>query len=243
MSNVIRKQQCPKCKSLGKDNAEDNLAVYSDGHHFCYSCKYTLFPNGIEKFKNENKEIEENKHEVYLPEDVSIFYPREALDWIHKYSLTTVDLLNHNVVWSKSLERLIFPIHDEDWNLLAWIGRSFNKEPKWFGSGINKELFHILGKGKTLVLTEDIVSAIKVSKCNVLAMPLFGAFIGLDRFKRIYNLFGNEFEVKVWLDFDKRAEALKEAALGRLYGLRCSTIVTELDPKEVSYEEIKQRVG
>jgi hypothetical protein len=37
-SQVIKREQCPRCASQGKDNSHNNLAVYSDGGKFCFSC-------------------------------------------------------------------------------------------------------------------------------------------------------------------------------------------------------------
>ena len=37
-NELVRKEQCPDCKKLGKDTSEDNLAVYSDGQTHCYGC-------------------------------------------------------------------------------------------------------------------------------------------------------------------------------------------------------------
>jgi twinkle protein len=39
-SKLLTKIQCPKCASNGGDNSEDNLAVYDDGHSYCFSCQY-----------------------------------------------------------------------------------------------------------------------------------------------------------------------------------------------------------
>ena len=36
-SHVIRKEACPECRSIGNDRSGDNLAVYSDGHTYCFS--------------------------------------------------------------------------------------------------------------------------------------------------------------------------------------------------------------
>ena len=40
MSKVIEREQCPACASRGQDNSCDNLAVYDDGHKYCYACEY-----------------------------------------------------------------------------------------------------------------------------------------------------------------------------------------------------------
>lgn len=37
---VIKRQQCPECKFKKKDISKDNLAVYEDGHKYCYACGY-----------------------------------------------------------------------------------------------------------------------------------------------------------------------------------------------------------
>ena len=36
-SKVIRREACPLCTSEGHDNHQDNLAIYDDGHEFCYA--------------------------------------------------------------------------------------------------------------------------------------------------------------------------------------------------------------
>lgn len=247
-SYCIRHEGCPACAKLGKDNHKNNLAVFSDGHKFCFSCKFTVFPSGITKFKQENSEEkqEDNKKISTLPIDCDIVYPQKALDWVGKYELTKTDMWNNNVLWSNVMQRLIFPIYS-DGSLIAWQGRSFHtqdqavaKIPKWYGEGNLKDTFNILGKGTSLVLVEDIVSAIKVAKCGVMAMPLYGSFVGRERFKRLYTLFGNSVEVLVWLDYDKAKEGPKESKLGLLCGVPCSTIITKPDPKECSYEVIKE---
>jgi archaellum biogenesis ATPase FlaH len=48
MSNatVVRKQQCPACATMGRDNSQDNLVVYSDGGAHCFSCNHHVFPGG-----------------------------------------------------------------------------------------------------------------------------------------------------------------------------------------------------
>lgn len=242
ISYVIEHTQCPECAKLGKDNKRDNRAMYSDGHSYCYSCGATVFPNSVTKFKNMQTEMTNLPEPYYLPVDCDIIYPQKALDWIEQYELTKTDLLNNNVLWSESMKRLIFPIYGNG-NLLAWQGRYFGEEPnrpKWFGKGNLKDTFNILGKGDILVLTEDIISAIKVSKCGCMSMPLYGCVVGKERFKRLFQIYKNRIKIHVWLDPDKRIESIKESTLGRLYGTISSAIFSEKDPKEMTYTEIKE---
>lgn len=48
-SKVIEKTQCPKCAANGGDNSGDNLAVYDDGHKYCFACKYTEGTEGSKR--------------------------------------------------------------------------------------------------------------------------------------------------------------------------------------------------
>ena len=47
MSKVVGREQCPACASRGQDTSQDNLAVYDDGHKYCFACEY--IENGNKK--------------------------------------------------------------------------------------------------------------------------------------------------------------------------------------------------
>lgn len=245
-SHVVKQIQCPKCHSLGKDNSLDNLTIYSDGHSYCYSCGYYISPNGNERIKQFTQPKQEmHKHCVLLPEDSTNQYPQRVIDWINQYELTANTLNLHNCVWSNSMLRLLFPIFNLDGSLIAYQGRDFSlettkKRPKWYGQGNLEDTFNILGKGNILVLTEDVVSAIKVSMCGVMAMPLYGCVVGLKRFKRLKTLLKDTDEVYVWLDPDKQTEAIKEAKRGKLCGLHIHAVLSNMDPKEHPFWELKE---
>lgn len=232
---VTHRERCPNCAALGKDRSSDNLAVYEDSHKWCYSCGYFVPASGIARVKK-NTVI---KQEVTLPADSCYDYPQRALTWIEQYELTRNDLLANRVLWSEYRQRLIFPVFDET-GLLAYQGRYFGtdkSEPKWFGKGDLKNILHVIGSGDILVCTEDIISAIKVGRDSHQAMPLFGCVIGYNRFKRIKTIADR---VVVWLDPDKRKEAIVESNRGNLMGLDTRVIFSERDPKEHSFQEIKE---
>lgn len=243
-SHLIRQERCPQCAKLGRDISHDNLAVYSDSHTHCYSCGYHTYSDKVSQFnarkRTENINIPQ-KNIVILPSDCNVEYPKRCIEWIEKYELNRYDLLNNNVLWSEYKQRLIFPVYDSEKGVIAFQGRYFGekKEPKWFGKGDLKNTFNILGNSNKLCLVEDIVSALKISKVGM-AMPLYGSYIGKERFKRLYRLYGKEVEVLIWLDPDKRLESIKEAKLGTLYGLNTRVIYTEEDPKEVKLSRIKE---
>jgi hypothetical protein len=241
-STLVRQEQCPFCAREGRDRSHNNLAVYSDGHSYCFG-GHGLISGGdkITQYKG-GVDFPVVHHEVVLPEDCSADYPQRCIDWVGQYELTVNDLLSHNVLWSEQWQRLIFPIFGSEGRLLAWQGRYFGEEQgrgKWFTTGDVKTVFNILGEGDTFVLVEDIVSAIKVSR-YVSAMPLYGCSVGSERFSRLSKICPRTSKFLVWLDPDKRKEAVTEARRGRLQGLDVSPIFSDKDPKEMTYEQIKE---
>jgi twinkle protein len=52
-SKLIRREQCPRCKEEGHDNSHDNLAVYDDGHSYCFRCGYMVGKDTLEEFTYE----------------------------------------------------------------------------------------------------------------------------------------------------------------------------------------------
>lgn len=243
-SYVVKKERCPKCAGLGKDTKGDNLVSYSDGHSYCFSCGYTLNGDGakLSQYYKNNQPLTFPKHEVFLPSDCSFDYPQQAVEWVGQYEIEKPTLMKHRVMWSQSKERLCFPIIGSENEFLAYVGRNFNRskgEPKWISFGNLNDTLHIIGvDNQPLVMCEDIVSAIKLSKF-VQAMPLFGVHIGETRFKRIYRTIQKGLQCIIWLDPDMRIKAVKQSALGSSMGLNMRTLFTDKDPKEHSYDELK----
>ena len=63
-NTLVRKEQCPSCAKLGKDNSKDNLAVYSDGQTHCYACGEHGFVEHTNKpIQITEKEDDSWKHE------------------------------------------------------------------------------------------------------------------------------------------------------------------------------------
>lgn len=238
-STVLYKTRCPDCAELGKDRSGDNLAVYSDGHSYCYSCGYHT-SSDIRRLKSPKKVIQP----VELPEDISNTIPPEPTKWLLKYF--TYQDIPTNTWWSESKQYLIFPIYDDNLkspSLLAYQARYFGdnpKHPKWVGYGITDLLFHIIGKttdSSSICLVEDIISAYKVGHIHT-CMPIFGSHIGLSRLAKL-KLLGYT-KVYIWLDYDKRSEAILEASLGASIGLDTQVIHTTLDPKDYNFLDIQK---
>ena len=236
MSHCIEHTQCPECVKLGKDRSGDNLAIYDDGSQYCFCCGFSRQANGMQKLR---KATPRANREIQLPFDSTNELPLCALEWLKKYSLTDLEIQIHNILWSDHWKRLIFP-YIIDGNLIAWQGRSFDTQSKakWFSQGNIHEFLHIVGNTKAdrIVLTEDVISAIRVARQgNLCAMPIFGSHVSTKtilRLKRYYDT------MDVWLDYDKAKESMKFSNTIRQLNCKSSCIITPKDPKEYSDEEI-----
>lgn len=238
MAHCISHTQCPVCKSKGKDRGSNNLAVYSDGSAYCFSCGYWERGDGLSKIKD--REIVANSA-ITLPADATDELPDGARGYLSRYGITGRDISLNTIMWSEWWQRLLFPYFNED-GLVAWQGRYLGteKKAKWFSKGNLKEFMHYVGNKHSckFVLTEDIVSAIKVShNTQVCAVSLFGSHISLARLLQLKQKRGT---ILVWLDKDKARESMQFAKHGRDFGIDCRSIITELDPKEYSDEEIME---
>jgi len=240
-SYLVGMKQCPRCKQLGKDNSKDNLAVYSDGHEYCFPCGFYRKGNKIKHLQS----LPKKELEIVLPYDCNYEYPQVALNWIENYELSRNDLLTNRVMWSDWSKRLYFPVFDIT-GLLAYQGRYFGADttqPKWWGQGDLKNIQHYLltkVPDTSIILCEDIVSAIKIQKVGHNSMPLFGSHIDFKRLQRLAMRFS---DVGVYLDPDKRKESLKFAQLGKQLGLNTWVIFSDKDPKEHSYTELINILG
>lgn len=236
MTHFIRHEPCPICRKDGRDRSGNNLGVYSDGSVYCFSCGYTRNKRLVSITKE--KPIDKI---VILPEDVTTDLPSEAIDWLDKYNINLVDRIKHTILWSPSESRIIFPIFNPNDQLLAWQGRyvGTGNRIKWRSYGNLKDILHILSPkdSDTLILVEDIISAIRVSLNSVCSMPLFGSHVSTQTWLRLRQQ-GYKHTI-VWLDKDKQLESIKFAKQGRDLGMDVRSVITEKDPKEYSNEEIK----
>jgi len=247
--------RCPKCASDGRDNHRDNLAVYPDGHVYCFACKY--YRSGPKEplqvmaqrvlDSNEATVVREGENKkVILPEDCTHTLPSEAAEWLVDCGLTPEQIIAHEIQWSQHWYRIIFPIRING-ELVAWIGRAVhgNHLPKWFKSGLFKGVLYRLGDGNpnadsnVLVIVEDIVSAIRVSKYYH-TTPLFGVTLtpGLPR------AIAYQYDAVVfWLDDGATRAALDGCSEMIGHGVQAFCVWTPIDPKDYSDEAIKNKLA
>ena len=215
---------CEKCGS------SDANAEYQDSF-YCYSCgKFTSKGFSLSRFKP----LKEVKvcNGITLQKEV----PPAALKWLLGYGLT----LDEIAQFSYSTER-IGKYGKMACNLLMlyvspdyWVGRNFGNGVKYLTSGM-KPVIKYGTNPDTIILVEDIISAIKVGR-QFTAIPMLGSMppgAVLSHLKGYKNVF-------VWNDLDKAKESLKTARnLSERLGIRVKVIIKPLDPKEYSDNQIK----
>jgi len=235
---MVTKSQCPECASHGKDNHKDNLVTFDNSNQLCFSCGYANYNN-----RNYKSLVQKptNEKSVSLPEDVTNCLPNRALEFLHQFHCTLHQINENFILWSEQYERICFPIYTPT-ELLAWQGRYLGKDPKkpkWFSQGKLNEIIHITKPYTTkLILTEDIISAIRVgSQEEYCASPLFGSHVSVKKLAQ-YLLIYRVYKFYLWLDKDKEIESYKYSQRARQLGIDCVTIVTDKDPKAYTDEEI-----
>ncbi len=281
-NRFIKNAACPKCREEGKDKHGDNLATYSDGSSYCWSCGFSDMGNShIVRFLDKrNRDISNEGIRVVpritLPSDAVTDYPDRVVEWLGQYNLDRLDMIKNGLLWSdagininvkgiqvKADSLLLFPFWNNE-NLLGWQGRYFGMNPiipKWISKGKLDSIFHILFNGRIhnpsiplkmgrvghamndasqVVLVEDIVSAIKVSKTGVCSMPLFGVNFR-SRWVNL-RLLGYS-EALLWLDPDMHLRIVKESRVGCLNGITTHAVLSTKDPKCHTLEEIRNYIG
>lgn len=238
MSQCVDHIQCPACAKLGKDRNGNNLAVYDDGSKYCFSCHYYVSASGFASLKGSSKGT---GSDVRLPPDVDEQLPEKARHFLRQYALTELDIQRNTMLWSDYHQRLYFP-YFTDSGLVAYQGRYLGDKPdrpKWYSQGNLHEFHHVVGntKADTVVLTEDIISAIVVGHVpTVCASPIFGSHVSMKRLLQLKYFYDN---IVVWLDFDKAQESMKVVHNAQQLGLNILSIITKKDPKEYSNEKIR----
>lgn len=207
---------------------------------YCHNCGWKWFkrssslPAETVKRSFVAAGIGDNSCETFLPKDARLPSKVESA-WLYKYGITDHEIKKYQICYSDNLQRLILPVyHDE--KLVMFQARAIKKDqyPKYITYG-KRNFFITNFNNPCICFVEDIISAIKVGRHSC-ACALIGSYVPDEVFKYLKN----KQYFRLWLDFDKRFEALKYYfRISQLSGIPGKLIKTELDPKEYSDEEIK----
>lgn len=224
----LRNEGCERCGS------RDNKAVYDDGSTWCWGCKHYGPPKHI--VISEEKE-EENEILAY-PNQLSKPLAKRNETWLRAYGLNDSDLSHFFV--DELTRRHVF-LHYEAGKLTYYEARSVTDEkPKCLSKGVKPiHIFTNESYPNTLVLTEDVVSALRVSRCAP-AGSLFGSALSEHQLSYL-NGYDN---LVIWLDYDKTDVALEWVDSLTLLGYNVALVIEDRgDPKDLTDKDIRDNIA
>lgn len=235
----------------GRDRTEDNLAEYSDGHVYCFSCHYFKPADSRvvahNKIKQSIRMLNTNapsEKQIILPADCISNLGYTGGEWLASYDITKDEVLKDGIMWSPSCQAIIFPFYESvkgtEVKLIGWQARNFVQgRPKYLTRGKTDTIcwYHGLtyAKDHGIILVEDCISAIKVGR-QACTVPLLGSSLSQ---KKQLDLYQKSEKLIFWLDYDKVDAAYKYANVCALAGYETRVIVTKDDPKDYDDNEIK----
>lgn len=192
------------------------------------------------------------KKECRLPADTSYNpteWRREARDWVYQYGITEEEIRRHRICYSNHMDRVILPCFDGD-GLCFYTARSLDAEhlPKYLTykrhSLDYKPLFLAdhSSTGSCIVLTEDILSAIKVTQLeDVAGLSTLG--LGMDHHGINFLRYLQPSKVYIFYDNDNAEVKKQTNKLQRRLDMSIDCMVqvirNDKDPKECNLEELR----
>lgn len=257
-SKFLKHERCPRCAEQGRDREGNNLGVWDDGHKWCFSCGYFEQAEAVKQKEvllrkiadaANSPKIDEipgtKRRPAALPPDLSSSIPAAPSNWLKKYQITPNEVARHRMSWSPSWERLIWPYFTPEGKLMFWQGRYFGHpepgRPKYYNSGDPSAIMDIHGVefmescGRTLVLVEDKLSAIKVGRMTTV-MPLYGSNLPDEQLRALAMMFD---VVVLWLDHDMAYKMMGICNRMGNFFKEASMILTRGDPKVYGNAQIR----
>lgn len=171
-------------------------------------------------------------------------WPLEARLWLYKIGMSNDDIRNAGYYFCSRLERVVLPVFEKS-QVVYWQARNINVadgRAKYLNPLVDKSaIFARYGKGKEIVLTEDILSAWKVGRITS-AWSILGTSLSQSQCAKLLQ---HEKPVRIWLDPDGpgRKAASKIFKQLNAYGVDARVIRSDTDPKLLTRDEIRRRLN
>lgn len=229
-----------RCKCCGQD---DSMTITKNPNSivwYCFRCKNKgidwLESRTIKDLREAHK-VSARSIECKLPDDYTTDIPVEGLLWLRKYGITQHEQEYFSIGYSKRYARLVLPLYDDGELILMQLrALGESQTPKYlnvFSANKSRPIFrNVVYWEERIVLTEDILSAIKVRRvCS--SMPILGTSLSDSILLKLIHTK----EVVLWLDADTAGQdaTLKGIKRLKLMGIKVFRIDPEhvpLDPKE-----------
>jgi hypothetical protein len=186
--------------------------------------------------------------------------PSSVFTWLWKYHISAGMMVEYNLNWSPQYQRLIFPLYDTillsggdvGTKLLGWLGRDVTlltkkerrekKIPKWLTKKDKSSkhfYYHIVSESTSLVIVEDVVSAIRVHESTgVNTLALNTTFLPTHILLRL-----RPYKTFLWLDNNMLKKMTEYASKCSALGVKVKIIHTTRDPKEYGASSIVDFLG
>lgn len=231
----------------------------SEGYRaYCHRCHTSGWkPHGrqslnkqLERLRRADDELQSKKF-LHLPKDASKQIPSAGLLWLSRGGITQSLVNKYNISYSAYYGRVFLPVYDRD-SLVYWQARAIHQgqTPKYINPKVDKSDIRFTSRQarsdseapQTLVVTEDILSAIRVGEvkgytgCSILGTTASAADISyITSFP----------EVVLWFDPDeagRKCTRQLNRTLG-LQGIKAACMQSTKDPKEYTHRELEEMLG
>lgn len=245
---ISRSNNCPYC---GDEHSNSCFVVYDDGHK-CFSCGHTFkHSTDFYAFRPDTgfKPIVKDLGEVeYNPNKFS----NKVLEWLYTYYVYDSDIKKFFIGWIQTStaynESLIFHIDCENYQ------RRFFPKAFYSTLDMHKIIFQPNTEGECIVLVEDFISCIRLSKF-IPCICLFGTSLKSPQLQYILKNFSY---IYIWMDGDEPGIKASNNIVKQLSktfnnkvkytpllykSLYIEEILKDFSPKEVCDETIKNVLG
>ena len=235
----------------------DMLVSHSEGGYsaYCFRCGPVGFEghgyqtleelNRINELNTQAQEPQSNE----LPADFTTEIPQEHILWLARGGISAHRAKCVGIGWSDSMHRIVIPVYDGSGTLVYWQARAIRKwqTPKYTNPPVTKATLlywthpNTSGSKARVVVTEDILSAIRIGK-HVTSASILGTKTSDSQAAQL-----SEYDqVDYWLDPDQAGHVGAIAGTRKL-GLVTNTSILgkdcEVDPKNLSDRAIRDILG
>lgn len=241
--NRTEVDKCPKCGRPKKFYVTRKLKNLLFNCYVCgYRGKIPMDKPTLAQ-RRQQKVMTEKLDNLELPYDFTTTLPPEARTFMMKYALDYGLLEKYKIGYSKKMGRFIYPLY--------WKGELNGIQTRLLIDDPNESKYKTHGHkppylcphdtSKILVVTEDILSAVKLNE-YVNTLCLLGT---ATTFKHVKEVLRGKYEkVYVWLDNDEAGEKGRKEFKEKMemYGVDVEIITSEGDPKETFHHIIKEKI-
>ena len=242
------------CEQCGNNNNSVTINHYFDKFtYYCYACghvevrsKGRLTLAELTRLKELNEQAAQYTDDtISLPVDFTDDIPLAGRLWLYSGGISPTVWKQYGIGFSPSLGRVVLPVYDNTGRLQWYQCRAVNKgqSPKYIQPSADKssvvfESHTETNDSKSIIIVEDILSAIRVGKHHKSA-----SILGTKVSVKHINHFAKYSKVVTWLDSDGAGQKGAYSVRKSLSLItEVSNIVTELDPKKLTDEQIRNEL-